>query len=125
MVYRFITSPRRPNGGTTEGENMYIVALFIVMAILLEAIMTVLNSILAAIGLGDTVKNLPIIGTNLILIVSILMVWLLGDNGLLLAGWGLYDDDNWINIVANGAIIAGMIPLKDAVFGAIQKGLRA
>jgi hypothetical protein len=25
----------------------------------------------------------------------------------------------------NGAIIAGMIPLKDAVFGAIQKGLRA
>jgi hypothetical protein len=125
MVYLFITSPRRPNGGTTEGENMYIVALFIVMAILLEAIMTVLNSILAAIGLGDTVKNLPIIGSNLILIVSILMVWLLGDNGLLLAGWGLYDDDNWINIVANGAIIAGMIPLKDAVFGAIQKGLRA
>jgi hypothetical protein len=125
MVCLFITSPRRPNGGTTEGENMYIVALFIVMAILLEAIMTVLNSILAAIGLGDTVKNLPIIGTNLILIVSILMVWLLGDNGLLLAGWGLYDDDNWINIVANGAIIAGMIPLKDAVFGAIQKGLRA
>jgi hypothetical protein len=125
MVYLFITSPRRPNGGTTEGENMYIVALFIVMAILLEAIMTVLNSILAAIGLGDTVKNLPIIGTNLILIVSILMVWLLGDNGLLLAGWGLYDDDNWINIVANGAIIAGMIPLKDAVFGAILKGLRA
>jgi hypothetical protein len=125
MVYLFITSPRRPNGGTTEGENMYIVALFIVMAILLEAIMTVLNSILAAIGLGDTVKNLPIIGTNLILIVSILMVWLLGDSGLLLAGWGLYDDDNWINIVANGAIIAGMIPLKDAVFGAIQKGLRA
>jgi hypothetical protein len=53
------------------------------------------------------------------------MVWLLGDSGLLLAGWGLYDDDNWINIVANGAIIAGMIPLKDAVFGAIQKGLRA
>jgi hypothetical protein len=125
MVCLFITSPRRPNGGTTEGENMYIVALFIVMAILLEAIMTVLNSILAAIGLGDTVKNLPIIGTNLILIVSILMVWLLGDSGLLLAGWGLYDDDNWINIVANGAIIAGMIPLKDAVFGAIQKGLRA
>jgi hypothetical protein len=125
MVCLFITSPRRPNGGTTEGENMYIVALFIVMAILLEAIMTVLNSILAAIGLGDTVKNLPIIGSNLILIVSILMVWLLGDSGLLLAGWGLYDDDNWINIVANGAIIAGMIPLKDAVFGAIQKGLRA
>ena len=38
---------------------MYIVALFIVMAILLEAVMTVLNSILATIGLGETIKKLP------------------------------------------------------------------
>lgn len=104
---------------------MYIVALFIVMAILLEAVMTVLQSILGTIGLGETVKKLPVIGTNLTLIVSILMVWLLGDWGHVLSGWGWEHDDNWINIVANGAIIAGMIPLKDAVFGAIQKGLRA
>ena len=40
---------------------MYIVALFIVMAILLEAVMTVLNSILATIGLGETIKKLPVI----------------------------------------------------------------
>jgi hypothetical protein len=53
------------------------------------------------------------------------MVWLLGDWGNLLAGWGWDHEDDWINIVANGAIIAGMIPLKDAVFSAIGKGLRA
>lgn len=104
---------------------MYVVALFIVMAILLEAVMTVLNSILAAVGLGDTVKKLPIVGANLTLIMGILMVWLFGDWGHVLAGWGWTHDDNWINIIANGAIITGMIPLKDAVFGAIQKGLRA
>ncbi|NCZ70316.1 MAG: hypothetical protein EBX99_07160 [Acidimicrobiia bacterium] len=104
---------------------MYIVALFITMAILLEAVMTVLHSILKTIGLGDTVGKLPIIGANLTLIISILMVWLLGDWGHVLSGWGWEHEDDWVNVVANGAIIAGMIPLKDAVFGAIQKGLRA
>jgi len=104
---------------------MYIVALFIVLAILLEAVMTVLRSILDAVKVGDTVAKIPVIGANLTLGISILMVWLFGDWGNLLAGWGWEHEDNWINIVANGAIIAGMIPLKDAVFGAIQKGLRA
>ncbi len=104
---------------------MYIVALFIVMAILLEAVMKVLGSILDAAKVGDTVGKIPVIGINLTLAISILMVWLLGDWGNLLAGWGWEHEDNWINIVANGAIIAGMIPLKDAVFSAIGKGLRA
>jgi len=71
------------------------------------------------------VGKLPIIGANLTLIISILMVWLLGDWGHVLGGWGWEHEDDWVNVVANGAIIAGMIPLKDAVFGAIQKGLRA
>jgi len=104
---------------------MYIVALFIVFAIFLEAVMTVLRSILDTAKIGDTVAKIPLIGANLTLLISILMVWLLGDWGNLLAGWGWDHEDNWINIVANGAIIAGMIPLKDAVFSAIGKGLRA
>ena len=103
---------------------MYTVAILIVMAVLLEAVMTVLNSILSTVGVGDTIKKLPIIGINLTLGISILMVWLLktypvadffGDK------WA----DDWKNIVVNGAVICGMIPLKDAVFGAIQKGMRA
>ena len=102
---------------------MYIVAIFIVMAILLEAVMTVLHSILGTIGLGNTIKKIPVLGANLTLLISILIVWLLEAN--VLAGWGVMWEDDWKNYVVNGAIIAGMIPLKDAVFGAIQKGLRA
>lgn len=104
---------------------MYTVALFIVMAILLEAVMTVLRSILDTIKVGGTVAKLPIIGANLTLIIAILMVWVMGNYGHLLTGWGWKHEDDWVNIVANGAIIAGMIPLKDAVFSAINKGLRA
>ena len=104
---------------------MYTVAALIVMAILLEAVMTVLHSVLGTVGLGDTIKKLPIIGANLTLGISILIVWLLkayplqafGDHGT----WA----DDWKNIVVNGAVICGMIPLKDAVFGAISKGMRA
>ncbi len=104
---------------------MYVVALFIVMAILLEAVMKVLHSVLGTVGVDGTVSKIPVVGANLTLLVSILMVWLMGDFGHLLAGWGWTHEDAWINTVANGAIIAGMIPLKDAVFNAINKGLRA
>jgi hypothetical protein len=104
---------------------MYTLALFIVLAILLEAVMTVLRSVLDAIKVGSTVSKIPVIGANLTLIIAILMVWLIGEQGHLLSGWGWMHEDDWINIVANGAIIAGMIPLKDAAFSAINKGLRA
>jgi len=33
--------------------------------------------------------------------------------------------DDWMTYVANGAIILGMIPLKDAVVNMVNKGLRA
>ena len=104
---------------------MYVIGLFLVMAILLEAVMKVLHSVLDTLKLGDTVRKLPIVGANLTLLIAILMVWLMGDWGHVLSGWGWHHDDEWINVVANGAIICGMIPLKDAVFNAINKGLRA
>lgn len=102
---------------------MYTVAILIVMAVLLEAVMTVLNSVLGTVGLGDTIKKLPIIGANLTLGISILIVWLL--KAYPLQNWGAEFADDWMTIVVNGAVICGMIPLKDAVFGAISKGLRA
>jgi hypothetical protein len=104
---------------------MYTVALFITMAIVLEAVMTVLQSLLGTIGISDTIGKIPVIGANLTLTIAILMVWLMGDAGYVLGGWGWIHGTTWINVVANGAIIAGMIPLKDAVFGAIAKGIRA
>jgi len=112
-----------PQDGTTEGENMYTVAALIVMAILLEAVMTVLHSVLGTVGLGDTIKKLPIIGANLTLGISILIVLLL--KAYPLQAWGVTWTDDWKNMVVNGAVICGMIPLKDAVFGAIAKGMRA
>lgn len=104
---------------------MYTVALFITMAILLEAVVAVIGSVLGMFKLSDTVGKLPIIGDHWTLALSMLMVWVIGDGAHLLAHWGFSHDSSWINIVANGAIIAGMIPLKDAVFGAIAKGVRA
>jgi hypothetical protein len=102
---------------------MYTVAALIVMAILLEAVMTVLHSVLGTVGLGDTIKKLPIIGANLTLGISILIVLLL--KAYPLQAWGVTWTDDWKNMVVNGAVICGMIPLKDAVFGAIAKGMRA
>lgn len=102
---------------------MYTVAILIAMAVLLEAVMTVLHSVLGTVGLGDTIKKLPIIGANLTLGISILIVWLL--KAYPLETWNAVFPDDWMTIVVNGAVICGMIPLKDAVFGAISKGMRA
>jgi len=102
---------------------MYTVAALIVMAILLEAVMTVLHSVLGTVGLGDTIKKLPIIGANLTLGISILIVLLL--KAYPLQAWNVSWTEDWKNMVVNGAVICGMIPLKDAVFGAIAKGMRA
>ncbi|MEI8391543.1 MAG: hypothetical protein WCG40_03500 [Actinomycetes bacterium] len=102
---------------------MYTVAALIVMAILLEAVMTVLHSVLGTVGLGDTIKKLPIIGANLTLGISILIVLLL--KAYPLQAWNVSWTEDWKNMVVNGAVICGMIPLKDAVFGAISKGMRA
>jgi len=104
---------------------MYTVAILIVMAVLLEAVMTVLNSVLNTVGLGDTIKKLPIIGANLTLGISILIVWLLKAYPLEVFGDSATWADEWKSVVVNGAVICGMIPLKDAVFGAISKGMRA
>ena len=102
---------------------MYTVAILIVMAVLLEAVMTVLHSILTTVGVGDTIKKLPIIGANLTLGISILIVLLL--KAYPLQAWNVSWTEDWKNMVVNGAVICGMIPLKDAVFGAISKGMRA
>jgi hypothetical protein len=33
--------------------------------------------------------------------------------------------DDWMNIVANGAIVYAAIPLRDAIMSMVNKGLRA
>ena len=40
-------------------------------------------------------------------------------------GWGIALSSDWMKWVANGAIVMGMVPVKDAVVSMIGKGLRA
>ena len=97
----------------------------VLLAILLGAVTTVVDSVLGVVGLSKTIKSLPIIGSNWTLIVSILMMAVLDYSpltywGIELSGWS-----GWMGTVASGAIIMGMVPVKDAVVSMIGKGFRA
>ena len=39
-------------------------------------------------------------------------------------GWGIALSDSWMVWLANGAIVMGMVPVKDAVISMISKGFR-
>jgi len=51
------------------------------------------------------------------------MIWAVGVQPA--AGWGIMTSHAWMNVVINGAIVYGFIPLKDAVVSMVSKGLRA
>ena len=87
------------------------------------AVLAVIDSVLGLVKLNSTVKNLPIIGAHWGLGISILMVWWIDTWPA--AGWGLVMKEDWMNIVANGAIVYAAIPLRDAIMSMVNKGLRA
>jgi hypothetical protein len=102
---------------------MYTLGALLLSALLLGAVVSVIESVLQVVGAQGVISKLPIIGAHLSLIIAIGMVWLLDMNPI--AGWGVSFSDEWMTYVANGAIILGMIPLKDAVINMVNKGLRA
>lgn len=102
---------------------MYTLGALLLYALLLGAVVAVIDSVLQLVGLHGVIAKLPVIGAHWSLIISILMVWLIDANPI--AGWGISFTDDWMTYVANGAIILGMIPLKDAVVNMVNKGLRA
>lgn len=102
---------------------MYTLGALLLMAVLLGAVIAVVDSVLGLIKLDSVIKNLPVIGAHWGLLISGLMIWLVDTYPA--KGWGVEFADNWMNIVANGAIIYGMIPVKDAVVSMVRKGLRA
>lgn len=107
---------------------MYTLGELLLLALVLGAAIAVIDSVLGTIGLRDTIAKLPIIGANWSLLISIGMVWWFKLNPM--DGWLHLDKsgsfpDEWMQHVANGAIILGMIPLKDAVINMVNKGLRA
>jgi len=105
------------------GNLMYTLGALLLSALLLGAVVSVIESVLHLVGAHSVISKLPIIGAHLSLIIAIGMVWWLKMNPI--AGWGVTFSDEWMTYVANGAIILGMIPVKDAVINMVNKGLRA
>lgn len=104
---------------------MYTLGALLLLAILLGAVTTVVNSVLGIVGLSSVIGKIPIVGANLALLISILMMWVLDIN--VIGGWvsGADTWDKWLVIVANGAIVFGMVPVKDATISMVSRGLRA
>ena len=102
---------------------MYTLGALLLSALLLGAVVSVIESVLQLVGVHPVISKLPLIGAHLSLIIAIGMVWLLKMDPI--AGWEVTFSDEWMTHVANGAIILGMIPLKDAVISMVNKGLRA
>lgn len=101
---------------------MYTLGALLLAAILLGAVVSFIDSILRLVGLHGIIAKIPVIGAHWALIISVLMVWVTEVN--LVANWGLSFPENWMVWVANGAIIYGMIPVKDAAISMINKGFR-
>ena len=102
---------------------MYVIGQLVLLSAVLTAVLAVIDSVLGLVKLNSTVKNLPIIGAHWGLGISILMVWWIDTWPA--AGWGLVMKEDWMNIVANGAIVYAAIPLRVAIMSMVNKGLRA
>jgi hypothetical protein len=102
---------------------MYTLGAFVLLAIVLGIVVDVVNLVLSTLKLDEMVAKIPVVGAQLTVGVSILMVWLLDIS--LIENYAGAMRDTWIQIVIDGVLIAGMIPVKDAVVAAIGKGLRA
>lgn len=104
---------------------MYVLGALLLLAVLLGAVTHVINSIFSTFGLSHTIGRIPIIGANWSLVIAILMMWLLDID--VIGGWIQHTDrwDDWVVIVANGAVVYGMVQVKDAVISMLNRGLRA
>ena len=106
---------------------MYTLGALLLLAVLLGAVQNVVDTVLGVVGLTAIIRKIPIVGALWNLIIAVLMMYVLKYNAVgdwmsdLDAGmWG-----GWMGHIVNGAIILGMIPVKDAVVSMVSKGLRA
>jgi hypothetical protein len=128
VIYgRFVGNDAHRNGeiimDVTTGFWTSLGAL-VLLSMLLGAVITVVDSVLSTIQVSGIIKKLPIIGTNWNLIVAIVMMAVIDID--VVGGWGVGSDswDQWMVVVANGAIIYSIIPLKDAIISMVNKGFR-
>jgi len=102
---------------------MYTLGALLLLAVLLGSVTAVVNSVFGVVGLSAIIGKIPVIGAHWGLLVSILMMWVLDLN--VVGGWIPGMTDQWLIIVANGAIVYGMVPVKDATISMVSRGLRA
>lgn len=125
---RFALSLRLQETPAEKGEiEMGFWAAFgqlVLLAVLLGAVTTVIDSVLGVVGLGAMIKKIPVVGSNWTLIVATLMVEVTGVNPLEYWHIGLDGWSGWMANIGAGAIICGMVPMKDAVISMVSKGFR-
>ncbi len=104
---------------------MYTLGALLLLAVLLGSVTAVVNSVFGVVGLSAAIGKIPVIGAHWGLIVSIAMMAVLDLN--VIAGWVSGTDAwaQWLVIVANGAVVYGMGPVKDATISMVSRGLRA
>ena len=100
---------------------MYTLGSLILMAILLGAVMPVFNTLTHTLKLDKIIKSIPVLGAHVTLAVSIALVWAL--NVHIVSGWVGDMRNTWMTICVDGAIVYGMVPVKDAIVSFISRGL--
>ena len=113
------TSGRGTN--SKEVSPMYTLGSLILMAILLGAVMPVFNTLTHTLKLDKIIKSIPVLGAHVTLAVSIALVWAL--NVHIVSGWVGDMRNTWMTICVDGAIVYGMVPVKDAIVSFISRGL--
>lgn len=106
-----------------RGIEMYTLGAFVLLAIALGVVMTVVDGILDMLKASDAVGKIPIVGANLTVAVSIGLIWVLDIS--IIQNFTGDMRATWVHIVVDGVLVAGMIPVKNAVVSAIEKGMRA
>ncbi|MDP6491890.1 MAG: hypothetical protein QGI28_00475 [Acidimicrobiales bacterium] len=103
---------------------MSTILTLMVTAMVFQAVVAVLDSVLDTVGVNAMLRGLPIVGANLTLIYAYLFVTIssLGGHGygsgLELLGMGDFGTDLGVAVV-----IVAFIPVKDAAISALGKGI--
>ena len=111
-----------PNKG--DLPMMSTILTLMVTAMVFQAVVAVLDSILDAVGVNATLRGLPVLGANLTLIYAYLFVTITSlagaghGTGLEVLGLGDLGTD-----IGYAMVIVAFIPVKDAAISALGKGL--
>lgn len=109
---------------------MATILTLIILGMVFQGAMMVVDSVLDAVKVNDTLKSIPIIGSNLNLIWAYLFVLISqinGANGVLALGFGTNVELLSLGRVgmdiATAIVLVAFIPVRDAAISALKKGI--